>query len=59
MSRAPKPKDEKRVLAAGFVLPKVKELIEKRAAIEQRSESAIVARLLESHPEIKRDLRAV
>jgi hypothetical protein len=58
MSRRLKPKNEKRVLAAGFVLPKIKRVIEEKATKEQRSESSIVALLLESHPEVKRLLRA-
>ena len=58
MSRTPKSQEEKRVLAAGFVLPKVKKIIEEKAAREQRSESAVLAQLLESHPEVKRQLKA-
>jgi hypothetical protein len=58
MPRTPKPEDEKRVLAAGFVLPQIKRIIERKAAAEGRSESAVVAKFLESHPEVKRLLRA-
>jgi hypothetical protein len=58
MSRIPKTEEEKRVLVGGFVLPQVKRVIKEKAQKEDRSESSVLAHLLESHPEVKKLLRA-
>jgi hypothetical protein len=49
--------EKRSALVGGFVTPAVKDIISQKAETEDRSVSAILSRLLESHPEIKRAMR--
>jgi hypothetical protein len=57
MSRKPKPKDERREMIGTLVPPSVRKAIETLADKEERTVSAMAARILEQSPEIQTLLR--
>jgi len=57
MGTKDKTKDARLQLVAGFVLPEVKQLVQKIADTEGRSESQVVRKLLEESPRVKTALR--